>query len=329
MNSFENFKEITLTTYYKYITSENLYLHIWNKRHDRESYSLKVNNLQDGGRQKRRKHVQLVRKNIENYSYYCSDSHVGVEWKLQLEIVKYKLLEVINRRLQRYTNRESGGHIGNANNLHHRHVNTNEPNFQQKGEATTVKPNKEALMYLVEEAEYASIVLNNLLSQYKHLLKCFLCLSNTFFDYHQHVVIFKTIVLSQQIRPHAFWLYLYINLEEAFTFASLLHGIVQVKVESVDEEDKYNEDCKALNSNIFKTLQQCIFALKSKPLDLTERINSYNVVDVIYAVVMNENYNFHSYQNNLEDNIKKLTSCDSFINGVVSKNIVVPVELKK
>ncbi|KJP87848.1 hypothetical protein AK88_02452 [Plasmodium fragile] len=330
MNSFVNFKDITLTTYYKYISSDNLYHHIWNKRHDRESYSLKVNSLQDDERQKRRKNVHLVKKNMESYSYYCSDNHVGVEWKVQLEIVKYKLLEVVNRRLQRYTNRESANLVnGNANTLHQRHGNANEPNFQQKAEVATAKPNKEALMYLVEEAEYCSIILNNVLSQYKHLLKCFLCLSNTYFDYNQHVVIFKTIVLSQQICPHPFWLYLYINLEEAFTFASLLHGIVQVKVESVDEEDKYNEDCKALNSNIVKTLQQCIFALKSKPLDLSERINSYNVVDVIYAVVMNENYNFHSYQNNLEDNIKKLTSCDTFINGVVSKNIVVPVEIKK
>ncbi|EUD65270.1 hypothetical protein C922_04399 [Plasmodium inui San Antonio 1] len=329
-NSFDNFKDITLTTYYKYISSDTLYLHIWNKRHDRESYSLRVNNLKDDGRQKRRKQAHLLRKDMEFYSYYCSDSHVGVEWKLQLEIVKYKLLEVVNRRLQRYTNRESGNLVsGNANNVHHRHLNANDPIFQQKAEAGTAKPNKEALMYLVEEAEYASIILNNVLSQYKHLLKCFLCLSNTFFDYHQDVVIFKTIVLSQQICPHAFWLYLYINLEEAFTFASLLHGIVQVKVESVDEDDKYSEECKTLNSNIVKTLQQCIFALKSKPLDLSERINSYNVVDVIYAVVMNENYNFHSYQNNLEDNIKKLTSCDTFINGVVSKNIVVPIEIKK
>ncbi|CAI7718242.1 conserved Plasmodium protein, unknown function [Plasmodium vivax] len=341
MNSFDTFKEITLTTYYNYISSDILYFHIWNKRPDRESYSLKVNSLQDDGRAKRRNRVQLLRKHIESYSYYCSDSHVGAEWKLQLEIVKFKLLEVVNRRLQRYTSRGGGtvggnvsgnvvsgnvgGHLvsGNVGGLLGGHLGGN------ANEAGSAKPNKEALMYLVEEAEHASVILINLLSQYKHLLKCFLCLSNTFFDYHEPVVIFKTIVLSQQLCPHALWLYLYVNLEEAFTFASLLHGIVQVKVESVDEEDKYSEDCKALNASIVKTLQQCIFALKSKPLDLSERINSYNVVDVIYAVVMNENYNFHSYQNNLDDNLKKLTSCETFINGVVSKSIVVPLEVKK
>ncbi|SBS97222.1 conserved Plasmodium protein, unknown function, partial [Plasmodium malariae] len=226
----------------------------------------------------------------------------------------------------------------NINNNDNNNNNDNDNNNMNNANGVgTAKPNKEALKYLVEEIEYSFFILNHIMHQYKQLLKCFMYLSNTYFDYYQNVLIFKTIILSNQMSNHSLWLYLYvqpwaalrtINLEECFTFASLLHGIVDIKIESVDEEDKYNEDCKVINNNIMKKLQQCIFTLKSKPLSIMERISSYNIVDIIYAVIMNENYNFHSYHNSMDENLKNLVSCEHFINEVIDKKIIVPIEIK-
>lgn len=78
-----------------------------------------------------------------------------------------------------------------------------------------------------------------------------------------------------------------------------------------------------------KKLEQCIFALKSKPIDISERVNSYNLVDIIYTIVLNENYNFHTYQNSLEENLKNIGACTNLINEMKNKNIIVPIDFKR
>ncbi|SCM20038.1 conserved Plasmodium protein, unknown function [Plasmodium chabaudi chabaudi] len=343
IDSFKSFKEIKITTYYKYINNENIYYHIWNKTHNKEGYTININtinkdvykdlsesinnnnnNINNMNNTKNDSYSNL-KNNIHNYSHSYDNKFVGVEWKAQLEILKYKLLEVINKKLQKYTNNGRGlNTITTSNNMNNQNALGNNLN-----DSNTAKPNKEALKYLVEEAEYCFVIINHLLYQYKQLLQCFTYLSNTYFDYYQNIVVFKTILLSHHAATPSLWLHLYINVEECFSFASLLHGIVEVKVESVHDEDKYNEVCKMINNNIMKKLEQCIFALKSKPIDISERVNSYNLVDIIYTILLNENYNFHTYQNSLEDNLRNIGSCDHIINELTNKSIIVPVDFKR
>ncbi|KEG01609.1 conserved Plasmodium protein, unknown function [Plasmodium vinckei vinckei] len=338
IDSFKSFKEVKITTYYKYINNENIYNHIWNRTHNKEGYTININtinkdvykdlsdsiNNNNMSNEKNNSYSNL-KNTIYNYSHSYDNKFVGTEWKAQLEILKYKLLEVINKKLQKYTNNGRGlNTITTSNNMNNQNVLGNNLN-----DSNTVKPNKEALKYLVEESEYCFIIINHLLYQYKQLLQCFTYLSNTYFDYYQNIVVFKTIILSHHAATPSLWLYLYINVEESFSFASLLHGIVEVKVESVHDEDEYNEVCKIINNNIMKKLEQCIFALKSKPIDISERVNSYNLVDIIYTILLNENYNFHTYQNNLEGNIRNIGSCDHIINELINKSIIVPIDFKR
>ncbi|CAD2088302.1 conserved Plasmodium protein, unknown function [Plasmodium vinckei lentum] len=343
IDSFKSFKEIKITTYYKYINNENIYYHIWNKTHNKEGYTININTINkdvykdlsdsinnnnnsiNNMNNEKNDSYSNLKNNIHNYSHSYDNKFVGVEWKAQLEILKYKLLEVINNKLQKYTNNGRGlNTITASNNMNNQNVLGNNLN-----DSNTAKPNKEALKYLVEESEYCFVIINHLLYQYKQLLQCFTYLSNTYFDYYQNIVVFKTILLSHHAGTPSLWLYLYINVEECFSFASLLHGIVEVKVESVHDEDKYNEVCKIINNNIMKKLEQCIFALKSKPIDISERVNSYNLVDIIYTILLNENYNFHTYQNNIEDNLRNIGSCDHIINELTNKSIIVPVDFKR
>lgn len=323
-DAFLHFKEIKITTYYKYINDENMYYHIWNKNYDRDNYSLQIKTVDISYELRKTKVCNFQIKNIEKYSYYCHNMFLGVEWKMQLEIMKYKLLEVVHKRLNKFTSSSitsnivngkgagaGGGTGGNINDTE-----------------TTAKPSIDALKYLIEESEYCFYIVNTIMFQYKQLLKCFVNLSNTYFDYYQNVIIFKCMVTANDPRRHSFWLFLFIDLNECFKYASLIHGVMEVKIESVDEEDQLSEECKIYNDSLTKKLQQYISSVQAKPLDISHRVNSSNIADLIYAVFISENYNVNSVRSNFGDNLKNLQSCEKFISGLLNENIIVPVEIK-